>query len=106
MPRSPDNGQNIDGGISNFQTSGQSFMNDNFHNSRIINNIDLKVGLVTQFDKRNTATLKKFHYDAISTNCGIIDLCPIYGQFRAVLKPGSEGMYCKTYIFINSNFLS
>ena len=34
-------------------------MNDNFHNSRIINNIDLKVGPVTQFDKKKYSDIIK-----------------------------------------------
>ena len=31
---------------------------------------------------------------------------PIYGQFRVIWKPDSRRIVCKTYIFINSNFLS
>ena len=39
-------------------------------------------------------------------NCDVIDTFPIYVQFRAIQIPDSECMVCKTYIFINSNFLS
>ena len=35
-PQSPDIGQNSDGGISDFRISGQSFINENCHNSRTV----------------------------------------------------------------------
>ena len=44
LPQSPDNGQNLDESISNFQISGQSFMKDNFYNSKGINDIDMNLG--------------------------------------------------------------
>ena len=31
---------------------------------------------------------------------------PIYGQFSVIQRPDSGGIYYKTYIFINNNFLS
>ena len=42
----------------------------------------------------------------MSGNCEFIDIFPIYGQFGAIRKPDSGRIACKTYIFINSNFLS
>ena len=42
----------------------------------------------------------------MSTNCNVIVIFPIYGQFRVIQKPDSRGMVCNTYIFINSNLLS
>ena len=42
----------------------------------------------------------------MSENCDVIDIFPIYGQFRVIRKPDSGCIVCKTYIFINSNFLS
>ena len=39
------------------------------------------------------------NYDAIA-------IFPIYGQFGAIRKPNFGVIVCKTYIFINSNFLS
>ena len=53
-------GKNSDEGISDFRISGQSLVNENFNDSRISNDIDMKLGPVTKLDKRNTTTLKKF----------------------------------------------
>ena len=39
-------------------------------------------------------------------NCDVIVIFLIYGQFGAIGKPDSRCIVCKTYIFINSNFLS
>ena len=55
-PQSPDNGQNSDGGISNFRISSQSLIKENCHNSRTSDGIDMKFGPVTRLDKRNKAT--------------------------------------------------
>ena len=48
-----------DGGVSNFQSSGKSFINKNCHDFRTNHEIDVKLGPVTKLDKRNTTTLKK-----------------------------------------------
>ena len=80
-------------------------MKGNFQNSRTINGIDMKLRPVSKFDKRNTAKSKRFDDDVMSANCSIIDLFRIYIKFRATGKPDSGCMVCKTYIFINSNFL-
>ena len=42
----------------------------------------------------------------MSKNCDIIIIFPIYGQFGAIWKLDSARIVCKTYIVINSNFLS
>ena len=63
----------------------------------------MKLGVVTEPDKRNKATSKKFDYVVISTNRDIIFFFPIYGQFAAIQKLDSGRMVYKTYIFINSN---
>ena len=42
----------------------------------------------------------------MSSDCDVIFIFPIYGQFEAIRKPDSGSMACKIYIFINSNFLS
>ena len=42
----------------------------------------------------------------MSTNCNVIVIFSIYGQFGAIRKPDSGGMVYNTYIFINSNLLS
>ena len=50
--------------------------------------------------------LKKIDDDIMPTNCNVVIIFPIYGQFGAIWKSDSECMICETYIFINSNFLS
>ena len=40
------------------------------------------------------------------TNCDVIVNFSIYGQFGGIRNPDSGCIDCKTYIFINSNFLS
>ena len=92
--------------ISDFLISAQSLMNKNCHNSRTSDDVDIKLGPVTKFDKRNTATLQKIVDGVISKNCGNIFIFRIYGQFGVIQKPDSRDMICKTYIFINSNPLS
>ena len=106
LPRSPDIGRNSDGGISNFQISGQSLIKENYCNSRISDDIDIKLGPVTKFDKRNKKSSKKFDDGVMSANCDVIVIFPIYGQFGAIRKPDSRHIVCKTYIFIDSNRLS
>ena len=59
MPQSPDIGQNSDGVISDFQVSGESLIKQNFDKSRTSDDIDMKLGLVTKFDKRNKKPSKK-----------------------------------------------
>ena len=67
----------------------------------------MKLGPVTKLDKRNTATLKNFDVDVMSSNCVIIVIFIIYGQPDGVNQnPDSERMDCKTYIFIKSFYLT
>ena len=66
----------------------------------------MKFGPVTELDKRNRATSKKFDDDVIPESCDAIVIFPIYGQFGAIRKPDSGRIICKTFIFINSNLLS
>ena len=79
LPQSLDIDQNSDGGISNFWISGQSFINENCHNSRKSYDIDMKLGPVTKIDKRNMATSKKIEDHVISANWDVIVFFPIYG---------------------------
>ena len=65
----------------------------------------MKLGSVTKLDKRNTP-MSKNDYDLILSNCDVIVSFTVYCQFGAMRKPDSRGMVCKTYFFINSNFLS
>ena len=99
--KSPGIGQNSDEGISDFRISRQSLINQNCQNFRTSNDTDMKLGPVPKLDKRNTATSKKFDYDVMSVNCDVIVIFSIYGQFRAIRKPDSGRMICKTYIFVN-----
>ena len=57
--QSPDSGQNSDGGISDLRISGQSLIKENCHNSRTSDDIDMKLGPITELDKRNEVTSKK-----------------------------------------------
>ena len=50
LTQSPDIGQNLDEGISNFRISGQSFINENFHNSGTSHDIDRNLGPVIKLD--------------------------------------------------------
>ena len=65
----------------------------------------MKVGPVTKLDKKNTATSKKFDDDAMSANCDVMVIFPIYDQFGAIWKPDFGRIVCKTYIFSNSKLL-
>ena len=64
----------------------------------------MKLGPVIKLDKRKN--VKKIADEFMSTNCEVILIFPIYGQFGAIRKPDSKCIVCKTYIFINSNLLS
>ena len=81
-------------------------MNENFLNPRVSYDIDMKLAPVTKIDKRNTLTSKKFDDEVKSANFDGIVITLTYGQFRAIRKPDSRRMICKTYIFINSKISS
>ena len=74
--------------------------------SRTSDDIDMKLGTVTELDKGNKTTSKKVADDVILANCDVIVTFRINGQFGAIRKPYSGRIVCKTYIFINSNLLS
>ena len=61
---------------------------------------------VTKIDKGNKTMSKKFNDDAMSKNCVVIIVFPIYDQFGIIWKPDSRNVVCKTHIFINSNLSS
>ena len=79
--------QNVDGGISDFRISSQSFINKNCPNSRTSYDTDINHGTVTKLDKRDTAIQKKIDDDIMSTNCDVLVIFPIYGQFGTIQKP-------------------
>ena len=72
----------------------------NCHNSRTSCDIDMKLGLVTKFEKRSKATSKKFDNDIMSDNFDVIDNFSIYNQSGAMQKPDSRCINFKTYIFL------
>ena len=59
LPQSPDIGQNSDGGISDFQISGQPFIEENCHNSSTTNDTDMKPGPVTKLENKKTRQFQK-----------------------------------------------
>ena len=63
--QSPDIVQNSDGGISDFLVSSQSLIKKNCQNSRINNDIDIKLGAVTKLYKRNKATSKNSRWSHV-----------------------------------------
>ena len=83
---SPEFGQKSDGGISDFPISDQSFINKNCHKSRISHDIDIKFGVVTKLDKRNTSTSKNIDDDVMLVNCDVI----AFFYFTANLKPSGS----------------
>ena len=88
--QSPDIGQNSDQGIiSDFRSSGQSFINENSHNSRTSLNIDMKLGPITKLDKKNTATSKKFDDDFYWKTVTSLSFL----RLMAILKPPESGFW-------------
>ena len=63
----------------------------------------MKLGPVTELDKRNKATSKTFDDAPCRKNCDVTAIFTIYGQFGAIRWPHSRRICRKTYIFINSN---
>ena len=56
------------------------------------NEIDTKLGPVTELNERNNITLKKIIDDTVSANYDVIVNFPIYGQFGSLRKPDSGCM--------------
>ena len=82
-------------------------MKESCHNSRTSDDIDMKLGPVTKLYKRNKTTSKNdFDDGVILENCDVIVSFSIYGQSGAIPKLDSGHLVCKTYVFVNSNFLS
>ena len=80
----PDIEQNSDGSISDFQISGQSRVKVKCHKSRTSDDIDMKLGPVTELAKRDKSTSKKIYDDVMSANCDVIVIFAIYGYFGAI----------------------
>ena len=81
LAQSPDFGQKSDRGISDFQIFGLPLIKGKCHNSRTSDDIDMKLGPVTEIDKRKKTTSKKFDEEVISKNCDIISIFPIDSKF-------------------------
>ena len=69
-------------------------------NSRTSNDIDIKLEPVAKLDKRNKINSRELYDDIMSSDCDVIVIFPIYGQFEAIWKPDSGHIVCKMYIFI------
>ena len=66
----------------------------------------MKLRPVTKLDKKNTTTSKRFNDDVMSTNCEVIVIFPIYGQFGAIREPDSGCIVRKlTFSLIVTFFL-
>ena len=65
----------------------------------------MKLDPVTELDKRNKTTSKKFDDDVMSENYDVIVIFRIFGQFGAVWRPDFGHRVCKNYVFINNNLL-
>ena len=61
----------------------------------------MELSPVTEVDKRNKTTSKKFDDDVMSVNCDVMVIFPIYGQFGAIRKLNSG-----LIVSINSNLFS
>ena len=66
----------------------------------------MKLGTITRPGKKTESTSKKFDDGIIFKNCDVIATCLTHRQLGAIQKPDSGRIVCKTYIFINGNFLS
>ena len=106
--QSPNIIQNSDGAISDFRISGQSFINENCHNSRTSNNMDMKLGPLTKLDqkKNNTATSKKIDDDIMEANFDVTYFFLICGQFAAIWNPNIGAWSIKLTSFIKNSLLS
>ena len=58
--------------MSDFRISGQSLIKKNCYNSKTSDDIDIKLGPVTKFDKGNKSTSRKFDDEVISEYCDVI----------------------------------
>ena len=78
-------------------------MKENCHNSRTSDDIDIKLGPVNNFGKRNKTSKKC----TMTSYRQIVAWFPIYGKMKASFrKPVSGRIVFKTYILSNTNFVS
>ena len=89
-----------------FLKSFLAFFKKNCHNSRIKDDISMKLWPVTKLDKGSTGMSTKFSDNFMSANCYVIVNFLIYSQFGGIRKVKSRWMVCRSYIFINSSLSS
>ena len=66
----------------------------------------MKLEPITQNDKRQMVTSKKFDNEVMSANPDVIVFYQFMAPVCSYLEPDAGHMVYKTYIFINSNLLS
>ena len=66
----------------------------------------MKLGPVTKLDKRNKTTTRKIDDGFILTNCDVIVIFQIFGQFETIWKSDCRCIFYRSYIFVNNNLLS
>ena len=71
----------------------------NFHDPRASNNIDIKVGLLSEIQKRNKIKPKRFDDEVILAYYDVAFIFVIYCRFGAIGKPESR---CNSCFFINN----
>ena len=84
--QSPGIGQNSEGGIYDFPISGQPFINEICHNSRTSYDTDMKLGPVTNLDKKKMAVSKKL----TMASCRQIVTLLSFFRFMANLQPSGR----------------
>ena len=107
LRQSPDIGQNSDGGISNFRISCQFLIKENCHNSRTSDGIDMKLGPVTIFNKRNKATSKNVTMTLcrkIATSLSFFQFMVNLEQFRSQI-PDAQSVKLMFSLIVTFFFL-
>ena len=81
-------------------------INKNCNNPWAINDIDIKLGPVTMFGKRNTVTLKKVTKTWCQQIMTLLLLFLIYGCFGAIRNTNSGRMVCDSFLLIATFYLT
>ena len=83
----------------------KSLINKYCHSSRASNHTDMKLGPLTELDKRNILTSSKCNNNIMPANYDFLVLYLIYGWFEAIQKPDSRSMVYGLYVSINGKYL-
>ena len=89
LSQSPDIGQNSDRSISNFRISGQSFIKGNCHDSRISDDIDMKLGSGQEKQNNVKKNLAMVLCRKILTSLPFFNLQPIWSNPEAEFRTHS-----------------